>query len=75
MTTTTSRRLELQFGAENANNVKVTVYDHKADLTSENVALAMNDVVAMEVLQDKDGHLMTDVLGAKEILTTENILF
>jgi len=36
---------------------------------------AMNNMVALEVLVNADGHLMDGALGAKTIQKIENILF
>ena len=67
---TTTRKLVGTLGAEGANNVNVTLYDHRSDLDAETVATTFGEVVALEVLTNADGVLMTDVVGAKE-----NILF
>ena len=75
MDTNISRKLNLEFGAADADGVTVTLYDHKADLAADVVATTMSEVVALEVLTNADGTLMTDVLAAKEVITTENIIF
>ena len=72
---TITNSLEMTFQASAGSNVKVTLYDQKADLTSETVLEAMNNMVALEVLVNADGHLMDGAYGAKTIQKIENILF
>ena len=72
---TITNSLEMTFQASEGDNVKVTLYDQKADLTSETVLESMNNMVALEVLVNADGHLMDGALGAKNIQRIENILF
>ena len=72
---TITNSLEMTFQASEGDNVKVTLYDQKADLTSETVLESMNNMVALEVLVNADGHLMDGAYGAKTIQKIENILF
>ncbi len=72
---TTKDSIELVFQAEEGDNVKVTLYDQKADLDAETVMDTMNNVVAMEALVNDDGHLMVGAYGAKTIRKIEKVLF
>ena len=47
--------LEMTFQAEEGDNVKVTLYDQKSDLTAETVQEAMMNVVDMEALVKQAG--------------------
>ena len=67
--------LEMTFQAEEGDNVKVTLYDQKSDLTAETVQEAMMNVVDMEALVNDTGHLMVGAFGAKTIRKIETKLF
>ena len=67
--------LEMTFQAEEGDNVKVTLYDQKSDLTAETVQDAMMNMVDLEVLVNPDGHLMDGAFGAKTIRKIETKLF
>ena len=75
MAETITNSLEMEFQASEGDNVKITLYDQKADLTSETVLEAMNNMEALEVLVNADGHLMDGAYGAKTIQRIENQLF
>lgn len=75
MSTTTKRKLAMEFGAETGGNTTVTLYDHRSDVTADDVVNVMVEVVALEALTNADGVLMTDVVTAKEVITTETVLF
>ena len=64
MTETISDKLVMTFNVTDGDNIDVTVYDQKEDITAETVSEAMQDVVNLEVLMDKDGNLADGVLGA-----------
>ena len=72
---TITNSLEMEFQASEGANVKVTLYDQKADLSAETVADAMMNMVDLEVLVNPDGHLMMGAQGAKTIRRIENQLF
>ena len=67
--------LEMTFQAEEGDNVKVTLYDQKPDLTAETVQEAMMNVVDMEALVNSDGHLMVGAFAAKTVRKIETQLF
>lgn len=75
MTETISDKLVMTFNVTDGDNIDVTVYDQKEDITAETVSEAMQDVVNLEVLMDKDGNLADGVLGAKTVRQITNQLF
>ena len=75
MTETISDKLVMTFNVTDGDNIDVTVYDQKEDITAETVSEAMQDVVNLEVLMDKDGNLADGVYGAKTVRQITNQLF
>ena len=75
MTETISDKLVMTFNVTDGDNIDVTVYDQKEDITAETVSEAMQDVVNLEVLMDKDGNLADGVFGAKTVRQITNQLF
>ena len=75
MTETISDKLVMTFNVTDGDNIDVTVYDQKENITAETVSEAMQDVVNLEVLMDKDGNLADGVLGAKTVRQITNQLF
>jgi len=72
---TIKNKLVMTFSAEQGDNANVTLYDQKADLTSETVAETMMEIVGLNVLMNDDGYLMDTAYGAKTVQEIENILF
>jgi len=72
---TIKNKLVMTFSAEQGDNANVTLYDQKADLTSETVAEIMMEIVDLNVLMNDDGYLMDTAYGAKTVQEIENILF
>lgn len=75
MSTIVSEKAVLGFGTDVDSKVNVTLYDPKSDLTAETVSTAMDTVVGMDVLQDKDGNPVSVALSAKKVTTTEQSWF
>ena len=75
MTETISDKLVMTFNVTDGDNIDVTIYDQKEDITAETVSEAMQDVVNLEVLMDKDGNLADGVYGAKTVRQITNQLF
>ena len=75
MSETIKDSLVMTFNVTDGDNINVTVYDQKEDITAETVSEAMQDVVNLEVLMDKDGNLADGVLGAKTVRQITNQLF
>ena len=75
MTETISDKLVMTFNVTDGDNIDVTVYDQKEDITAETVSEAMQDVVNLEVLMDKDGNQADGVFGAKTVRQITNQLF
>ena len=72
---TIKNKLVMTFSAEQGDNANVTLYDQKADLTSDTVAQTMIEIVGLNVLMNDDGYLMDTAYGAKTVQEIENILF
>jgi len=72
---TIKNKLVMTFSAEQGDNANVTLYDQKADLTSDTVAQTMMEIVGLNVLMNDDGYLMDTAYGAKTVQEIENILF
>ena len=72
---TIKNKLVMTFSAEQGDNANVTLYDQKADLTSDTVAETMMEIVGLNVLMNDDGYLMDTAYGAKTVQEIENILF
>lgn len=53
----------------------LTIPDPKDDVDGEQVLLALENTVNKNVLQDKDGNPITEVLSAKRVRITEEVLF
>ena len=75
MATTIKNKLVLTFGCDEGDNFGITLYDHKDDVDAETVANAMNEVLALEVLTNSDGHLAVDAIAAKKVQQIETQLF
>ena len=75
MSETIKDSLVMTFNVTDGDNINVTVYDQKADLTAETVSEAMQDVVNLEVLMDKNGNLADGVFAAKTVRQITNQLF
>ena len=63
---TITNSLEMTFQASEGDNVKVTLCDQKADLTSETVLEAMNNMVALEVLVNETSATSSFAITADE---------
>ena len=72
---TIKNKLVMTFSAEQGDNANVTLYDQKADLTSDTVAQTMMEIVGLNVLMNDDGYLMDTAYAAKTVQEIENILF
>jgi len=72
---TIKNKLVMTFSAEQGDNANVTLYDQKAELTSDTVAQTMMEIVGLNVLMNDDGYLMDTAYGAKTVQEIENILF
>ena len=72
---TIKNKLVMTFSAEQGDNANVTLYDQKADLTSDTVAQTMMEIVGLNVLMNDDEYLMDTAYGAKTVQEIENILF
>lgn len=75
MSQTIKNKLVMTFAGEAGDNVNVTLYDQKADLTSEVVADTMMEVVTLNTLMNDDGYLMDAAYSAKTVQEIENLLF
>lgn len=63
------------FGTAANSKVHVKISDPADTATGEVVSNALETVVSKNVLQDANGNLVTDVLGAKRVRVTEEVLF